>query len=231
MKKDDIKLSDIQRILLGDAPASFLLEVFFRTIIAYVVMIIIVRLLGKRMSSKMTPTEMAVLLMFGAIVSGIMQIPDRGVLEGSFVLVVVLIIQRLLTLYSVKNKKAEDILFGKMEILIKEGVLQVEKLAAETISRHQLFALLRSKGYEHLGEIKRLYMETSGNFSFFKAKEPLPGLSVFPEDDSALMQGQQKDDTMSVCLTCGKRFETKKLPAQCDHCNSKAFTKAVKKKS
>src|SRR5438046_2471334 len=99
MDKDQIKLSDIQRILLGDAPGEFLLEVFLRTIVAYIIMLVIVKLLGKRMSRKLTATEMAVMLMFGAIISGMMQIPDRGVLEGAFVLLLVVGIQRLVTLW------------------------------------------------------------------------------------------------------------------------------------
>src|ERR1700709_2598006 len=104
MDKDKIHLADFKRILLGEAPAEFLLETFLRTIIAYIVMLAIVKLLGKRMSGKLTPTEMAVMLMFGAVVSGIMQIPDRGVIEGIFVLLLILFMQRMITLWTTKSE-------------------------------------------------------------------------------------------------------------------------------
>src|ERR1700712_5672934 len=100
MKKDEIHLHDIQRILFGNAPASFLIETFVRSMISFVILLVILRLLGKRMSGKMTSTEMAVQLMFGAIISSAMQIPDRGILEGGFTLMLVLLFQRGITWWS-----------------------------------------------------------------------------------------------------------------------------------
>ena len=228
MDKDKIHLTDIKRILLGEAPAEFLLETFFRTIVAYIVMLAIVKLLGKRMSGKLTPTEMAVMLMFGAIVSGIMQIPDRGVIEGIFVLLLVLCIQRLVTLWTTKSAAFENRLLGKMQLLIKDGVLQTKQLKQEKISRTQLFAMLRSKNYAQLGEIKRLYMETTGVFSFYKEKEPRAGLTLYPDEDKALYDTRHTVPGERVCYDCGSLFEQDLIPAQCPHCKGTHFTEAVK---
>src|ERR1700712_3853266 len=107
MDKDKIHLGDIKRIILGEAPWEFMAEVFFRTIISYIVILVIVKMLGKRMSGRLTPTEMAVMLMFGAVVSGSMQVPDRGILEATFVLVLIVIVQRLITLWAFKSTKFE----------------------------------------------------------------------------------------------------------------------------
>jgi hypothetical protein len=49
MKKEDIIPWDWQRILFGQAPPEFLLEVLMRTSIIYIALLIIVRLMGKRM--------------------------------------------------------------------------------------------------------------------------------------------------------------------------------------
>jgi uncharacterized membrane protein YcaP (DUF421 family) len=86
MKKDEIHLEDIQRILFGQAPPQFLLEVFIRTVVIYISLLFIVRLLGKRMSGQLTIMEMAVMLTLGAIVSVPMQMPDRGLLQGALLL-------------------------------------------------------------------------------------------------------------------------------------------------
>jgi uncharacterized membrane protein YcaP (DUF421 family) len=229
MDKDKIQLSDIKRILIGEAPVEFLLEVFLRSIVAYVVMLVIIKLLGKRMSGKLTPTEMAVMLMFGAIVSGIMQIPDRGVIEGIFVLLLVLFIQRRVTLWTTKSETFETRVLGKMQVLVKDGVLETRQLKQEKISRSQLFAMLRSKNYSHLGEVKRLYMETSGSFSLFKAKEPPPGLSLYPEEDKSLFKEQSFDAGKTVCYDCGTLYQATKVPSQCGHCQGSHFTDPVNK--
>jgi uncharacterized membrane protein YcaP (DUF421 family) len=229
MDKDKIHFTDVKRILIGEAPAEFLLEVFFRSIVAYIVILVIVRLLGKRMSGKLTPTEMAVMLMFGAVVSGIMQIPDRGVIEGGFVLLLVLGMQRMVTLWTTRSEKFENRLLGEMQLLIKDGVLQLKQLELENISRNQLFAMLRSKNYAHLGEIKRLYMETTGTFSFFKMKEPRPGLSLFPYEDKALYEGSATEAGTKVCDQCGRLYDAGSVPTECGNCHGRHFIDAVKK--
>ncbi|HET9502900.1 MAG TPA: hypothetical protein VFO93_05125 [Hymenobacter sp.] len=51
MKKEDIHLGDWQRLLLGEAPLEFLLEAALRTLVVYVVLLLVLRLLGKRSTS------------------------------------------------------------------------------------------------------------------------------------------------------------------------------------
>ncbi|RCH55308.1 hypothetical protein DJ568_09000 [Mucilaginibacter hurinus] len=75
MKKEEIDLSDIGRILLGEAPPLFLLEVFIRGLATYMFLLVIVRWLGKRMGGQITIMEMSVMITLGAIVSVPMQAP------------------------------------------------------------------------------------------------------------------------------------------------------------
>lgn len=67
MKKEEIHLYDIRRILFGDSPPEILLEVMMRSFILYVALMIVVRLLGKRTNSILTITERAVFITLGAI--------------------------------------------------------------------------------------------------------------------------------------------------------------------
>jgi uncharacterized membrane protein YcaP (DUF421 family) len=86
MNKQDIHLYDLHRILFGDAPTIFILEVLIRTIITYFVLLVITRWLGKRMSGQVSITEMAIMLTLGAIVSVAMQVPESGILMAALVL-------------------------------------------------------------------------------------------------------------------------------------------------
>src|SRR4051812_29897971 len=95
MESWEIKVGDWKRILFGDISAIFMLEVFLRTVIIYIILLVIVRWLGKRMGGQLTQTEMAIMLTLGAIVSAPMQMPDRGILEGVFVLFCTLAFQRI----------------------------------------------------------------------------------------------------------------------------------------
>src|SRR5687767_8208554 len=103
MKKEEINLWDIERLLFGRAPPEFLLEVFIRALIVYLATLVVVRLLGKRMSGQLTITEMAVMITLGAIISVPMQLPDRGILPGLLALLCALAFQRGINWLGFKN--------------------------------------------------------------------------------------------------------------------------------
>ncbi|MBX0288844.1 DUF421 domain-containing protein [Hymenobacter sp. HSC-4F20] len=204
MKKEDIHLGDWQRILFGDAPAAFTVEVLVRTLLIYVIFLLIMRLMGKRMNAQLTITELAVMVSLGAIVSVPMQIPNRGLLPAVVLLLVVLFFQRGLNWLALKKRKTEVLLQGDVTLLAKNGVLQVEQLRAESVSHEQLYAQLRAKKITHLGEVKRVYMEADGSFSVFRQDPPQPGLSVLPEQDQKLRDSQsQPASAPQVCNYCG----------------------------
>jgi len=85
MRKEEINWDDWLRILIGTAPAEFLLEVLISTIIIYLFVLLTLRLMGKRMGGQLTISELVVMLRLGAIVSVPMQIPDKGLLQGIIV--------------------------------------------------------------------------------------------------------------------------------------------------
>jgi uncharacterized membrane protein YcaP (DUF421 family) len=61
-------VSAMQRILIGENPWSFLLEVALRSGIIYVVLFITMRLMGKRMAAQLSVSELAVMITLGAAV-------------------------------------------------------------------------------------------------------------------------------------------------------------------
>lgn len=94
MKKEDIELTDWHRILVGNAPWEFLLEVLLRSVIMYLILLVGMRLLGKRMSANISIFEMGVMITLGAIISVPMQDAGRGMIPGIVVLACVIIFQR-----------------------------------------------------------------------------------------------------------------------------------------
>lgn len=225
MKKEDIRLDDWTRILLGEAPAAFLVEVFIRSLLTYIILLVVLKLLGKRMSGKLTHTEMAVTLMFGAVVSSAMQIPDRGIVESCFVLLLIIIFQQLLARWTIRNPGLEKTTFGEMTLLVSDGVLQNRNLDRENISRDQLLRRLRSKHIRQLGELQRVYLETSGSFSLFKYKDPRPGLAVFPDEDEPVHAILRDNPDQKACWHCGK-LHNDPAPVSCSNCGQQRFENA-----
>lgn len=224
MKKEDIKLDDIQRILIGEAPFHFALEVLLRTLIVYIGLIFILKLLGKRMTGQLTITEMAVMIMLGAIVSLPMQSPDRGILQGLLILLLTTALMRGFNYLCFKSKRAELLIQGRVNILVRDGVLDLETLKRLNISKQQLFAVLRNKKITQLGCVSRVYLEACGLFSIYE-QQPKPGLPIFPPKDSGLAGMMLDKCDAEVCSNCGTIAQATEV---CNVCKNSVFTEAFK---
>jgi len=224
MKKEEIHLNDIHRILFGAAPPEFLIEVFVRTVIMYIALVIIVRLLGKRTNAQLTITERAVFITLGAIVAMPMQGPPTGILVGIVILISIMFFQRSLTRTFFFSRKWEELMQGRMRVLVTDSVLNVEELQNLKISRQQLFERLRNEDVRQLGQVARVYIEACGNFTIYENEPVQPGLSVMPVDMDDVID---RDPTTLVCLQCGKKKKDD-TGATCTNCESKNWVEASK---
>jgi uncharacterized membrane protein YcaP (DUF421 family) len=222
-----IKPTDWQRILFGNTSPEFLIEVFLRTLIIYLALLLVVKWLGKRMSGQLTIMEMTVMVTLGAIVSVPMQLPDRGILQGLLILLVALGLHRGINYLGLLYPRAEEVLQGKPTILVKDGILQLAELDEVRLTRQQLFSDLRTKNIYQLGKLKRVYLEPAGSLSVIEAKEAHPGLSVFPTKDERIIKARgMAGDPVWVCVNCGKLSKTNG-PEPCENCQDNDYMEAI----
>jgi uncharacterized membrane protein YcaP (DUF421 family) len=229
MKKDEIHWDDWHRILIGSAPTQFLLEVLIRTIIMYLMLLLVLRLMGKRMGGQLTIAELAIMVTLGAIICVPMQVPDKGILQGIFVLFCAWAFQRGFNLIGVKSSKFENLIQGKEALLVKDGVIEVKQLEDANISRQQLYGILRNQNIFNLGEVERVYIEACGIFSVFKFESPRPGLSIFPGMDDGRFEAQQKtNENTYVCKSCGRTAENEtERRSHCKNCGATDWEEAI----
>lgn len=225
MEPSEIELGDWQRILFGNISPLFLIEVFFRTLVVYLALLLVVKLLGKRMSGQLTLIEMAVMLTLGAIVSVPMQMPNMGVLQGLLILTVALFIHQGINYMAFLSPRADNLVHGSPTVLVKNGVMQLKEMEEVHISRQQLFSELRSRNIYQLGKVGRVYLETAGSITVIPAKEDRPGLSLYPPSDEGMLIAQ-KDPSPWVCTNCGTICRDVN-PEECPGCNYQEFIKAT----
>jgi uncharacterized membrane protein YcaP (DUF421 family) len=228
MDKDDIKLDDWQRILIGENPWGFTVEVFLRTLVIYFFLVLVMRLLGKRMNAQLNITDLAVMLTLGAIASVPMQDFSAGILPGILLLIAILLLHQGLNLWTYKNRKIEELTKGKVELIVKNGIIDTEQLKKMRISKDQIFSLLRSQGVHHLGQVKRMYSEADGQFSVFKFEESKMGFSVYPRSDKGLPPSTKEIEDRLACGYCGnlgEKAEGSEKP--CSNCGSNDWMPAI----
>ncbi|WP_229248919.1 DUF421 domain-containing protein [Dyadobacter sandarakinus] len=225
MKKEDIHLGDWQRMFLGDVPAAFYWEVVVRIAVIYLVLMISMRLMGKRMASQLSRNEMIALVSLAAAIGVPLQAPDRGILAAAVIAVVVVLVQQLTARFSSRNKKFESVTQGNMDILVSDSVLELSAMKDSGITRERAFAQLRSNGIRHLGEVKRLYFEAGGSFTMIKEIDVSPGLGVLPGGDRDFIEQVTTTVDKLVCNRCG--MPQAAGSSTCVKCSAQDFTNAV----
>ncbi|HEV7330520.1 MAG TPA: YetF domain-containing protein [Flavisolibacter sp.] len=226
MKKEEIHIWDIKRILFGDAPPEFMLEVFIRSVVVYLVAIMVVRWMGKRMNGQHTIIELAVMVMMGAIISLPMQAPDRGILQGVLVLLITLLLLRGINWLGFKNSRIERTTQGELFVLVKNGVLQKDVQKKTAITNQQVFEVLRSRQIYNLGTVKRMYIEACGIFSVYREEKGKPGLPIYPQIDKTVYESYESvSPGEKACSNCG--LIQPSAAASCPNCKKDNWVKAI----
>src|SRR5215216_1741000 len=168
MKPDEIKWTDWQRILIGEVPGSFYIELVIRTLIIFLLLIVSLRLLGRRMAARTSRIELTALFTLAAAIGVPLQAPDRGLLPAIVIAIVVIAVGRLVAVFAFRDPKFEQTVVDDFTILVKDGVVQMKEMKKTRITLERLFALLRGESIRHLGEVERLYFEANGSLTVVK---------------------------------------------------------------
>ena len=199
-----IKITDWQRILVGDVPGGFYLELVIRSAIIFLILMFAMRFMGKRMSGLLGRNELVAMVSLAAAVGIPLTSPDRGVLPAFIIAFIVVFIARWISRASLTHPDFEKYALGKMDVLIKDSVIDLEIMKKVRMSRERVVAQLRASGVKHLGDVKRLYMEANGSFTLIKNEVAKPGLSVLPHWDDDFNRRFKYHDNVMVCEDCGK---------------------------
>lgn len=224
----DLDITDWNRILFGEAPAEFLLEVFIRGFSIYFVLLLVLQAMGKRMTGQLALADFAIMITMGGIVSVPMQVPERGILQGILVLFCALFFHQSFNFFARKSTIFEDLTQGKVSMLVKDGIIQREAMKDNKISQQQLFAALRNKGIYNLGMARRVYLEAYGLFSIYRYPDDRPGLCIVPTADRDCEGIKKLDaDGRLACAVCGSLANGGKNKKSCEFCESEQFEEAI----
>ncbi|WP_247236526.1 YetF domain-containing protein [Telluribacter sp. SYSU D00476] len=229
MTPDDIRLSDWKRILLGEVPPEFYLELVIRTFFIYLLIMVSMRMLGKRMSTQISRLDLCALVALASAVGVPILVADRGLVPPFIIAAVVVGINRFVAARSFRDQKFENLTQGDIDVLVEDSVMRMDRMKKSSISRDRLLAQLRSENLHHLGMVKRVYLEASGTFTLIKQANPRPGLPVIPAWDSEFINKKIRTTDTIVCSNCGATKPTNGSAhgdTRCTSCGESNWTKA-----
>jgi uncharacterized membrane protein YcaP (DUF421 family) len=180
------------------------------------------------MDGQLTLIEMAVMITIGAIISVPMQIPDRGIILGLVALIGVVTFHRGVNWMTVKHEKLARAVEGTMDVLVKDGILQLAAMEAVGISKQHLFSQLRNQQILNLGKVKRVYFEACGLFSIYKDEGDMPGLPLYPSDEMQVIHEHARPASgFLACKNCGHIIHSKETTAPCSNCKESKWIPAI----
>ena len=181
-----VRVFDLERIFIGNLPWTFTLEIVFRTTFMYIFTLIVIRVIGKRGLRELTLFEFVIIFALGSAVGDPMFYPEIPLLHGMAVVTTFVAIHRALALLTTTIPGLQQLVYpGKTACLVRDGVIIQEAMKKERLAEKDLFMILRETGIEHLGQVKRAYLEPTGEISVwqFKESETKPGRPLTPDCD------------------------------------------------
>ena len=218
----DIMPFDWQRLFISDqAPAGFLWEVLVRSVFAFVLTIGALRVTGKRGVRQLSLFEFGLILVLGSAAGDATFYHDVPLLYVVLVFAVVMALYVLGNFLIDKHPRIERLMEGAPELIVIEGEIDLPAFTKASLTAQELFGQLRQYQVEHLGQVRRLYLEATGEVSvyFFAPADERPGLPIWPEEYHTPLYELPKAGRYA-CHACAtvRELPAGPIPAQCPRC-------------
>lgn len=136
-----------------------------RALILFLIVLVAVRLMGKRELGQLQPYEFVIALMIANLASVPMADMGIPILNGIVPILTVLFAQMLLTFLSLKSRRAQRIICGMPSIIVRQGYILEDAMRASGYSFADLMEQLRLSGVFSLSDVEYAILETSGQVS------------------------------------------------------------------
>jgi uncharacterized membrane protein YcaP (DUF421 family) len=146
-------------------PGTTPIEIVARCVIVYVVVLVGLRLMGKREVGQMTPFDLVLVLLIANAVQNAMVGPDNSLAGGLIAAAVLFGVNYTVGRLARRYQPLGRLLKGHATILINRGVVQVWNLQHEGIDRDDLAAAMREHGVESLDDVRMAVLEIDGTIS------------------------------------------------------------------
>lgn len=142
-----------------------------RSIVLYILVLVVMRLMGKREIGQLQPFELAISIMIADLASIPMTEIGIPITNGIIPILGLLIMHLIISIINMKSIKAREIICGKPRILIYRGKIDEKALIKERFTINELEERLRGNNIMNLGDIEYAILETSGQVTVIPKPE------------------------------------------------------------
>ena len=148
-----------------------MISTVLRTIILYIIVTLAIRLMGKRQIGDMQPNELVVTLLISEIAAIPLQDTDQPVFIGILAILVLVFLEIIVSILSMKSFFVRKLLNGKSVVIIKNGVIDQQAMRDVRMTVVDLIELLRDKDVFNINDVAFAVLEVNGNLSILLKKD------------------------------------------------------------
>ena len=156
-----------------------MLIIFIRSILLYIIVLVVMRLMGKREIGQLQPFELAISIMIADLASTPMADTGIPLTNGIIPILALLVMHLVISILNLKSIKARQILCGKPSILIYRGKVDEKNLKKERFTVTELEERLRGNNIVNIGDVEYAILETSGQITVIQKPNKR---TTIPED-------------------------------------------------
>ena len=156
-----------------------MLVVFSRALLLYIIVVVVMRVMGKRQIGQLQPFELVITLMIAELASVPMENTGIPLINGIIPIVTLLIAQLAFSYINLRSEKLRTIICGRPSILIEGGRIVEDELRRQRCNLNDLMEQLRAKNLYNIADVEFAILETSGQLSVIPKSQKRP---VVPED-------------------------------------------------
>lgn len=151
-----------------------MLVFFIRSVILYGLVLIVVRLMGKRQIGELQPFELVITIMIAEFAATPIENSDIPLINGIIPIMTLLFLETFLSVLMLKSQVARKIIDGKPSIIMNKGKLVYKEFKKQRININDLLEHLRIDGYHNLHELEYIVIEPDGQLSVIPKPEYQP---------------------------------------------------------
>ena len=161
-----------------------------RTIILYIFVTLGIRLMGKRQIGEMQPNELVVTLLISETAAIPLQDTTQPILNGLVAIFVLVILEIMISVLSMKSRFMRKIMNGKSAVIIKNGVIDQQMMKSVRMTVLDLVELLRGQDVFDISTVAFAVLEVNGNLSVLlkSAEQPATVADLKIKKEKALLQ-------------------------------------------
>lgn len=147
------------------------LRVSFSTVIAYILVVVMLRISGKRTLAKMNAFDFIVTIALGSILGSVILNKSTPLAEGLIAIAILILLQYIITFISVRSSPFKKFISSNPTLLYYDGKLLQNALRKQRVSKEEINKSVREAGFSSFEKVQAIVIESTGDITVISKSE------------------------------------------------------------